>query len=87
MTTVDTDLEHGTRVGYQRGCKCADCKAAAARYLANWRASKTGLPEGDPRHGTVNGYENYGCRCALCAEARRVARRHCQTCQCREQAS
>ncbi len=28
-----------------------------------------GLPEGDPRHGTPNGHDNYGCRCSLCSES------------------
>lgn len=28
-----------------------------------------GLPGVDPRHGTVNGYRNYGCRCAPCRAA------------------
>ncbi len=31
-----------------------------------------GLPAGDPRHGTVNGYGNLGCRCDECREANRV---------------
>lgn len=26
----------------------------------------------DPRHGTNNGYDNLGCRCAPCREAKRV---------------
>ena len=25
--------------------------------------------DGDPRHGTVNGYQNLRCRCALCGAA------------------
>lgn len=25
----------------------------------------------DPRHGTVNGYGNHGCRCELCRDAHR----------------
>jgi hypothetical protein len=29
------------------------------------------LPQGDPRHGTVNGYRNLGCRCLACREAAR----------------
>lgn len=26
----------------------------------------------DPRHGTVNGYGNHGCRCEACRDAHRV---------------
>jgi hypothetical protein len=28
-----------------------------------------GLPDGDPRHGTYNGYVNRGCRCTDCRAA------------------
>lgn len=33
---------------------------------ANWPYR---LPEDDPRHGTVNGYGNLGCRCPACRQA------------------
>lgn len=39
---------------------------------------KKGLPPGDPRHGTANGYNNHGCRCPPCKKAwseDRLARR------------
>lgn len=36
--------------------------------------SKQILPgDGDPRHGTANGYSNLKCRCASCREAWRIA--------------
>lgn len=28
--------------------------------------------DGDPRHGTNNGYTNYGCRCDLCRKANAI---------------
>ena len=31
------------------------------------------LPDGDPRHGTRNGYSNCKCSCGPCKEAKRVA--------------
>lgn len=38
-----------------------------------------GLPSEDPRHGTIGGYTNWGCRCPACSDAhlrpRRDARR------------
>jgi hypothetical protein len=34
---------------------------------------ESGLPSGDPRHGTPNGYGNHGCRCGDCREANRIA--------------
>lgn len=30
---------------------------------------KSGLAPGDPRHGTHNGYVNYGCHCRRCRKA------------------
>lgn len=32
--------------------------------------------DGDPRHGTANGYNNLGCRCPECTEAWAVS--HCR---------
>lgn len=32
-----------------------------------------GLRPRDPRHGTANGYRNYGCRCRGCREAWRIS--------------
>ena len=32
------------------------------------------LAPDDPRHGTTNGYNNYGCRCAPCRAASSAAR-------------
>lgn len=37
--------------------------AAYRRHLA------AGLPDGDERHGTINGYNSYGCRCEPCTAA------------------
>ena len=47
-----------------RGCsyRCSKIVTDRARRLR-------GLPAGDPRHGTVNGYTNCGCRCDLCSAA------------------
>lgn len=44
------------------------------------RARRRGLPPGDPRHGTVNGYGNLGCRCQPCrdANAAEVRRRNAE---------
>jgi hypothetical protein len=30
---------------------------------------RRGLPDGDPRHGTTNAYDNFGCRCDACKAA------------------
>lgn len=31
--------------------------------------------DGDPRHGTANGYINLGCRCAACCDANTAKQR------------
>ena len=33
----------GTRHGYRTGCRCAECKAAQAKYLREYRARKRGV--------------------------------------------
>ncbi len=43
-----------------------------AKKLKKWTPEP--LPEDDPRHGTSNGYMNYGCRCQPCTDARRAYR-------------
>jgi len=46
----------------QRSCRtCKRGRVAATK--------KAGLPLGDPRHGTTNGYYNHGCRCEDCRTA------------------
>lgn len=30
----------------------------------------------DPRHGTINGYINLGCRCSMCRDANRIRHAH-----------
>ena len=44
---------------------CRKCEASRARS----KRSEKKLPKGDPRHGTTNGYVNYGCRCGDCTVA------------------
>jgi hypothetical protein len=43
-----------------------------AKKLKKWTPEP--LPEDDPRHGTSNGYMNYGCRCQPCVDARKAYR-------------
>lgn len=68
----------GTVSGYGRHLQlgektCAECRAANAQDRRTRRARV--LSDGDPRHGTVNGYGNYGCRCELCLKAGAVENR------------
>jgi len=73
VLVVGPQSEHGTYSRYNYGCRCAACRDAnATRQLKHSRAARNkGLPPGDPRHGTDNGYVYYGCRCGECAAAHR----------------
>ena len=60
---------HGHRNGYYvDGCRCPECKAAAAAYQKSLRARRKGNcpPES---HGTRHGYTHFGCRCEPCTAA------------------
>lgn len=43
------------------GRECRKCR---------WEDRRRGLPKGDKRHGTLGGYNSYGCRCNACGEAK-----------------
>ena len=49
----------------QRGSRvCRTCRRDDRR-----KTRSTGLPHGDPKHGTVTGWFNWGCRCVPCNTA------------------
>ena len=53
-----------------RGRWCDICARAARRALAA-RNRAAGLAPEDPRHGTMNAYVNFRCRCDACRQAQR----------------
>lgn len=58
--------------GYSHGCRCQSCREnEMARHE---RRRGGGLCVNDDRHGTENGYVNFGCRCLACVGAARYAR-------------
>lgn len=71
--------EHGTISRHRAGCRCRPCQNIAARTVlaaqhrraldcvtgTNGRAYNPNVPT----HGTVNGYNNYRCRCDACTAA------------------
>lgn len=54
-------------------CRCDVCRAGKAAHVAEARANAAGLPLGDRRHGTRNGYQHHGCRCRPCQKAQTAA--------------
>ena len=68
-----TDIpRHGTSARYDRGCRCDACRADAARRVREWRHDIAGRTPPDTVHGTINGYNNWRCRCEPCKDARRA---------------
>lgn len=77
----DGDARHGTATGYNYfRCRCEKCRVwnrgqkrtvsdADRRRRARAERAAVGLPAGDPRHGTVYAYREWGCRCAPCTAA------------------
>lgn len=63
---------HGTYTRYKyHHCPCKRCKAAVAKYVADYRAkNKKSKDLSNLTHGLRSSYNN-GCRCDLCAEANR----------------
>lgn len=53
-----------THVNVNGGRVCRECKRSVEVSRYHLR-----LTEGDHRHGTLNGYNHYRCRCGLCREA------------------
>lgn len=58
--------------GIERGAtgrrSCREC-IRLENTVSRARRFQDGLPANDPRHGTPNGYTNYGCRCEPCRAA------------------
>lgn len=69
---------HGTRWGYEKGCKCEFCRAAHAKRFME-RRRNAGVPErNEVQHGTRAMYVKHKCRCAPCVESNRAYARSCK---------
>lgn len=75
----DGDHRHGSRHGYNLGCRCPQCSAVHHEYVNRQYAIKDQkaahadrlhamLDKNNPFHGTTTGY-GYGCRCNHCRDA------------------
>lgn len=71
MKFREDDERHGTYNFYIAGCRCEKCTTFWNEYCLLRRLHRTnrGLDADDPRHGTANGYINWGCRCDPCRVA------------------
>lgn len=49
------------------------CRPCASAKFREWVAKADPLPEVDPRHGTLSGYNNHRCRCRPCKDAAAAA--------------
>lgn len=67
------EFPHGTFTRYSSGCRCDDCRKANADAHSRQRERRRleGLAPDDPRHGTVNAAQNFGCGCGPCSAAQR----------------
>jgi hypothetical protein len=65
------DFPHGTRTGYQYGCRAECCRAANSDYCRQFRRDRGTRPQGERMgHGTRACYLR-GCRLEECVEANR----------------
>jgi hypothetical protein len=60
--------------GYTSGCRCQACRDAKAAYMADRRGNAFLNTGPEPVEGIAHGrsgYEERGCRCGICLEAKR----------------
>jgi hypothetical protein len=62
----------GKSSGYADGCRRDACKAYNTGRHRKWRKRQK-LDPGSAIHGTENGYNNYGCKCWPCKNAKVAA--------------
>jgi hypothetical protein len=70
--TQKVEATHGHYLHYLRdGCRCDTCREGWRIHCAAQKAERLakGLKRRDRRHGTANGYANWGCRCTRCSRA------------------
>jgi len=66
---IAAEPEHGTKLKYDRGCRCDVCRADNTRRHQEWQTSVV-VQAVDVPHG-LGGYRNYRCRCTICVQALR----------------
>lgn len=71
---------HGASGYRNHGCHCEVCTEGHRERCATQQARRVGsLQPGDSRHGTVNGYGRYDCRCVPCTQAKADENRRYRT--------
>lgn len=75
MTKRTPTPDHGHYLNYLRdGHRDPECTQAWADWCAQQKQERLakGLKPRDRRHGTENGYTNWGCRCDRCTKAHNI---------------
>jgi hypothetical protein len=70
---ADEEHVHGVKA-YRKGSRDPECVAANYRQQRAWREQKRSKPVPSHVHGTLNGYQIYGCTCPKCSAAQKRAR-------------
>jgi hypothetical protein len=66
--------DHGTHVGYGKGCRCDDCYLAQSQHAKDRRAGLVPPRKVGRTHGIRTTYA-HGCRCDECTFAERLYKR------------
>lgn len=72
------EVPHGHYLSYLRDkCHCDTCREGWRLHCAAQKAKRIakGLKRGDHRHGTPNGYTNWGCKCTRCSKAHQESKK------------
>lgn len=65
------NFKHGTMSKYRQGCSCDKCRAANKARCDELKEQRLQRPIPRRVHGSLNGYNNYNCRCAKCVVVHR----------------
>ena len=71
---VKYPIRHGTATGYNRGCRCSECRSENASTHRRQTSRRASLPPDQIPHG-ASARTNYQCNCDVCVTADRERQR------------